>query len=66
VDKFDTNQFQISAGIGYAPTLWMNIRLGYEFNKYDSSGGGSSDSSNYTENRGLLTITLQPDQPWRF
>lgn len=63
VDEFDTNQFQISAGIGYAPTLWMSIRLRYEFNKYGSSGGGSSD---YTENRGLLTITLQPDKPWRF
>lgn len=63
VDKLDTNRFQISAGIGYAPTLWMTIRLGYEFNKYNSSGG---DSSDYTENRGLLTITLQPDKPWRF
>jgi len=59
----DTNQFQISAGIGYLPTRWMTIRLGYEFNKYNSSG---SDSDDYTENRGLLTITLQPDQPWRF
>ena len=59
----DTNQFQINAGIGYLPTRWMTIRLGYEFNMYDSSGG---DSEDYTENRGLLTITLQPDTPWKF
>jgi len=62
-NDLDTNQFQISAGIGYVPTSWMTVRLGYEFNKYNSSDG---DSSDYTENRGLLTITLQPDQPWRF
>ena len=63
VDDEDTNQYQISAGIDYLPTRWMTIRLGYEFNKYNSSDSGSDD---YTENRGLLTITLQPDQPWRF
>jgi opacity protein-like surface antigen len=61
-DDRDTNELQLSAGIGYLPTRWMTIRLGYEFNKYNSSG----DSSDYTENRGLLTITLQPDTPWRF
>ena len=68
VDKLDTNDYQFTAGIGYRPTLWMTIRLGYEFNKYNSSGGdsGGGDSNDYTENRGLLTITLAPDQPWRF
>jgi long-subunit fatty acid transport protein len=63
VDELDTNQYQISAGIAYLPTRWMTIRLGYEFNKYSSSEG---DFNDYTENRGLLTITLQPDKPWRF
>jgi hypothetical protein len=62
-DDEDTNQYQISAGIDYLPTRWMTIRLGYEFNKYNSS---EADSDDYTENRGLLTITLEPDQPWRF
>ena len=68
MDELDTNQFQIKAGIGYEPTLWMTIRLSYEFNKYNSSGGDSNggDSNDYNENRGLLTITIQPDQPWRF
>jgi hypothetical protein len=63
VDDRDTNQFQISARIAYLPTRWMTIRLGSEFNKYSSSEG---DFNDYTENRGLLTITLQPDKPWRF
>jgi hypothetical protein len=62
-DDLDTNQYQFSAGIGYEPTRWMTVRLGYEFNKYNSSG---RDADDYTENRGLLTITLVPDQPWRF
>lgn len=62
-DDLDTNQYQFSAGIGYEPTRWMTVRLGYEFNKYNSSAG---DLDDYTENRGLLTITLEPDQPWRF
>jgi hypothetical protein len=63
VDDLDTNRYQASVGIGYVPTRWMNIRLGYEFNKYNSSDG---DFNDYTENRALLTITLEPDQPWRF
>jgi long-subunit fatty acid transport protein len=62
-DDLDTNRYQFSAGIGYEPTRWMTVRLGYEFNKYNSSG---RDEDDYTENRGLLTITLVPDQPWRF
>ncbi len=60
-DNLDTNRYHAAVGIGYLPTRWMNIRLGYEFNKYDTSA-----NDDYTENRALLTITLQPDQPWRF
>jgi hypothetical protein len=63
VDDLDTHQFRASAGIGYIATRWLNIRLAYEFNKYSSSDG---DFDDYTENRALLTITLQPDQLWRF
>ena len=63
VDDLDTNQYQARMGIGYVPIRWMTIRLGYEFNKYSSSDG---DFDDYTENRALLTITLEPDQPWRF
>ena len=63
VDDLDTNQYRASAGISYVPTRWMTLRLRYEFNKYSSSDGDLDDT---TENRGLLTITLAPDQPWRF
>ena len=63
VDDLDTNQYRAGVGISYVPTRWMNIRLGYEFNKYSSSDG---DFDEYTENRALLTLTLQPDLPWRF
>jgi hypothetical protein len=55
------NRAQFNAGIGFLATRWMTIRLGYTFNFYDSNV-----SENYYENRALLTITLQPDQPWRF
>jgi len=63
VDDLDTHSCQATVGINYVPIRWMTIRLGYEFNKYSSSDG---DLDDYTENRGLLTITLEPDQPWRF
>ena len=60
-DDLDTNRYTANVGIGYLPTRWMNIRLGYEFNNYDTNA-----DDDYTEHRALLTITLQPDQPWRF
>ena len=62
-DDLKTNRYRAAVGISYVPIRWMNIRLGYEFNKYSSSDG---DLDDYTENRALLTVTLQPDQPWRF
>ena len=63
VDDLDTHRFQARVGISYVPIRWLNIRLGYEFNKYNSSDGNLDDTN---ENRALLTITLQPDQLWRF
>ena len=60
-ENVTTNQLQARLGLSYLPTRWMTLRLGYTFNKYISS-----DDDDYTENRGLLTITLAPDQPWRF
>ena len=59
-DIKDTNA-QFNAGLAYLPTRWMNIRLGYTFNYYHSN-----EDEDFYENRALLTITLQPDQPWRF
>ena len=63
VDDLDTSRYQASVGISYLPIRWLNIRLAYEFNRYRSSDG---DLDDYTENRALLTLTLEPDQPWRF
>jgi hypothetical protein len=60
-DDLITNRFQFRLGLSYPPTRWMTLRLGYEFNKYISD-----DDDDYYENRALLTITLAPDQPWRF
>jgi hypothetical protein len=54
---------QFNAGIGFLPTRWMNIRLGYTYNFYKTNEDNEPD---YHENRALLTITLQPDRPWRF
>jgi len=62
-DDLITNQIQFRLGLSYLPLKWMTWRLGYEFNKYSSSDG---DFDEYTENRALLTLTLQPDLPWRF
>jgi opacity protein-like surface antigen len=57
----DRNRYQAGAGLNFLPFRWMTLRLGYEFNKVDTT-----TDDDYTENRGLFTITLQPDQPWRF
>jgi len=62
-DDLTTNQYRAGAGISYVPTRWMDIRFAYEFNRYRSSDGNLDDTN---ENRVLLTITLAPDQPWRF
>jgi len=60
-DDQATNHIQISLGLSYLPARWIAIRLGYTLNKYLSNR-----DDDYTENRALLTITLQPDQPWKF
>lgn len=62
-DTTKDGRAQFNAGIGYLPTRWMNIRLGYTFNYYNTDAPNEAD---YRENRVLLTITLQPDRPWRF
>jgi hypothetical protein len=61
-EDVDTNEVQATAGLGFLPFRWMTLRLEYQFNYYDET----NTDNDYTENRGLFTITLQPDQPWRF
>jgi hypothetical protein len=55
------NRYRAGAGLSYKATRWMNIRLGYTFNKVDSD----NSEDNYDEHRGLLSITLSPDKPFR-
>jgi hypothetical protein len=55
------NRYRAGAGLSYLPTRWMSIRLGYTFNKVDSD----DNEDDYDEHRGLLTITLSPERPFR-
>ena len=48
-------------GLGYQVSRWMNVRLSYSYNKLIAT----NSSGDYEENSVLLTVTLQPDQPWR-
>jgi hypothetical protein len=57
------NRFQFDAGLGFLPLRWMRLGLNYQFNKLDRKGGGDDD---YEENRVMFTLTLLPDQPWKF
>jgi hypothetical protein len=52
---------QGGAGLSYLPWRWMTWALGYTYTKYAADG-----DINYDENRVMLSITLLPDQPWRF
>ena len=49
------------AGLAYLPLKWMTWALDYTYTNYSADG-----DENYDENRVMLSITLQPDQPWRF
>ena len=52
---------QGGAGLSYLPFRWMTWDLNYTYSKYAADG-----DKNYDENRVALTLTLQPDQPWKF
>jgi hypothetical protein len=49
-------------GLGYEVFRWMNVNLSYTYNKLIATNSSVDD---YEENSVLLTLTLQPDQPWR-
>ena len=49
-------------GLGYEVFRWMNVNLSYNYNKLIATNSSEND---YEENSVLLTVTLQPDQPWR-
>jgi hypothetical protein len=62
----DTNKnfqrYRAGAGFILEPLKWMEVRLGYTFNKVSSD----NEFEEYTEHRGLLKITLTPSQPYRY
>jgi hypothetical protein len=55
------HRYNLGAGLAYLPLKWMALRLDYQFNKLDQQ-----DGDNYDENRVFFSLTLQPDQPWKF
>jgi hypothetical protein len=63
-DETGEKVHRISAGSGFTiePLKWMNIRLGYAFNKVNSE----NNEDEYDEHRGILNITLTRSQPYRF
>jgi len=58
----NVHRYRMGAGLTFAPLKWMAIRLGYNFNKVNSD----EKTDEYDEHRGLLSITLTPDQPYRY
>jgi hypothetical protein len=50
-------------GIGYDVFRWMVLKLSYSYNKLIATNSSDND---YEENSVLFTVTLQPDQPWRW
>jgi len=61
-DNRKDHRYNASIGMGYLPARWMTLELKYNFNKLDSI----NTLEDYEENRVLLSITLQPDVPWRW
>ena len=57
----DEFRSQAGAGLSYLPLRWMTLALNYTYTKYAADG-----DENYDENRVMFTVTLQPDQPWKF
>jgi hypothetical protein len=58
----NVQRYRAGAGFVLEPLRWMEIRLGYNFNKVNSD----NEADEYTEHRGLLKITLTPSQPYRY
>jgi predicted porin len=59
-DEVD-HRYTADVGLGYNVTRWMTVRLAYAFNKLDAI----NSTDDYEQNRAYVTLTLQPDQPWR-
>jgi len=54
----------LRAGCGLSAQIlpWLSARLGYAYNSVEST----LETNDYVENRGALTFTIAPPQPYRF
>ncbi|MBU1193730.1 MAG: outer membrane beta-barrel protein [Proteobacteria bacterium] len=57
------NTLGLGAGLVWAPLQWMNTRLSYSFNDFDTNAALRDD---YQENMVSFTISFVPSQPVRF
>lgn len=55
------HRFRAGTGFVMEPLRWMEVQLGYTFNKVNSD----DKTDEFTEHRGALQITLTPSQPYR-
>jgi opacity protein-like surface antigen len=62
-DEDDRTDKSIRAGLGlsFQALQWMTMRLQYDFRDLSSD----DENDEYTENRGMFTVTLAPQQPFR-
>jgi hypothetical protein len=56
----DDDRYLAGGGFTWQPTRWASIRLGYAFNKVDST----IEANSYTENRILLNLSFSPELPY--
>jgi hypothetical protein len=49
------------AGLSFQPVQWMTIGLNYIFISVDSNTG-----TDYVENRGMVSVTIAPEVPYRW
>ena len=62
IPQRDDDVIRAGAGLAWMPAPWISIRIGYTFSQIDSN----IDINDYTDNRGTLTISLSPEQPYRW
>ena len=60
IPRRDDDVYRFTAGLSYIPLNWLSIRIAYTYNRVDSN----IETNDYTENRGLLTVSFSPESPY--
>lgn len=60
-DQRQDDFYGASLGLDYQIFEWMTLRMQYDYNQVDST----DKTYEYTENRGLIRVTLAPTRAWR-